>query len=63
MQEEKEQKRGLDTIRNIRIKVQNQIKILEQRVRRLIELKKEVNKLSKRLGEPSPYPLEFDKEK
>ena len=29
---------------------------------RMIELKKEVNELSKRVGEPARYPLEFEKE-
>jgi two-component system CheB/CheR fusion protein len=36
-------------------------KAMVSRESRMVELKKEVNKLSERLGEPSPYPLDFEK--
>jgi two-component system CheB/CheR fusion protein len=38
-------------------------KAMVSRESRMIELKKEVNELSKRLGKTEPYPLDFEKEK
>jgi len=37
-------------------------KAMVSRESRMIELKKEVNDLCQRLGEPDRYPLEFEKE-
>ena len=37
-------------------------KAMVSRETRMIELKKEINELCQRLGEPARYPLEFEKE-
>jgi two-component system CheB/CheR fusion protein len=58
-----ERKKSEEKLRENMEELQRFNKAMVSRESRLIELKKEVNKLSKRLGEPSPYPLEFDKEK